>query len=145
MLTVGISPPLKKHKHPNHGPLVQGAKTEGRLPQEALVQLGVSLGTVVSESPSQASTLYASLDDARAGATALAGAAARSAAGGYASAMRLQAMMGEVGHSFHRAVVSSMHRSKLMELQAVGNPPALLRAMHGCPSLNQLSRHSQYA
>lgn len=81
--------------------LLQGAQTEGRLPREALLQLSVGLGTAVSDAPQQATALYASLDDARAGVTALAGAAARAAAGGYASTMRLQAMMGEVSRSRH--------------------------------------------
>lgn len=77
--------------------LLQGARTAERLPREALLQLGVTLGTAVSDAPAQATALYASLGDARGGVTALAGAAARAAAGGYASTMRLQAMMGEVG------------------------------------------------
>lgn len=58
--------------------------------------MGVTLGTAVSEAPAQAAEVFASIEHAREGVTALAGAAARAAAGGYASTMRLQAMMGEV-------------------------------------------------
>jgi hypothetical protein len=78
------------------GPHVQGARTAERLPREAMLELGVTLGTAVSEAPAQATEVFASIEHAREGVTALAGAAARAAAGGYASTMRLQAMMGEV-------------------------------------------------
>ena len=61
-----------------------------------MLQLGVTLGTAVSEAPAQATEVFASIEHAREGVVALAGAAARAAAGGYASTMRLQAMMGEV-------------------------------------------------
>jgi hypothetical protein len=84
-------PVLKVREHQ-----VQGARTAERLPREALLQLGVTLGTAVSDAPAQATELFASIEHAREGATALAGTAARAAAGGYASTMRLQAMMGEV-------------------------------------------------
>jgi hypothetical protein len=61
-----------------------------------MLRLGVTLGTAVSEAPAEATEVFASIEHAREGVTALAGAAARAAAGGYASTMRLQAMMGEV-------------------------------------------------
>ena len=77
---------------------LQGAMTDERVPQEALVQTGVSLGSAVGGEPQQQAALYASLDDAQAGAVAVAGAAAQSATEGYASAVRLQQMMGQVGH-----------------------------------------------
>ena len=61
-----------------------------------MLQLCVALGTAVSEAPAQATEVFASIEHAREGVTALAGVAARAAAGGYMSTMRLQAMMGEV-------------------------------------------------
>ncbi len=78
-------------------PPLQGAVTNERVPQEALVQTGVSLCSAVGGEPQQQTALYASLDDARAGAVTLSGAAARSATEGFASAVRLQQMMNQVG------------------------------------------------
>lgn len=74
----------------------QGAKAEGRVPVDALVQLSCTFASAVAGEAAGARGRYASFEDARSGASEVGGAAARAAVDDYASAVRLQAMTDSV-------------------------------------------------
>lgn len=74
---------------------LQGAKTSGRIPREAMLKLSITLSTALS-SESTTSELYKDANDAAAGAIDLAGAAASAVTEQYQSAIRLQNMTGQV-------------------------------------------------
>lgn len=74
---------------------LQGAKTSGRIPREATLQLSLTLSTALS-GESTTNELYRDAADAAAGALDLAGAAASTVTEQYQSAVRLQNMTGQV-------------------------------------------------
>lgn len=72
----------------------KGTMTPGRMPVVALLQLSAAFGSTVGGQSGTAVAAFASFDAAHEGAIAVTGAAARAAAGDFASAVRLQAMTG---------------------------------------------------
>ena len=66
------------------------------MPADALVQLSCTFASAVAGEAAGAQGRYASLEDARSGATEVGSAAARAAVDDYASAVRLQAMTDSV-------------------------------------------------
>ena len=72
--------------------------TEERIPRDAALQLNVAAGSGVGGEGRPQSQRFASVEAARDATAVVAGAAARSAADAYVSAVRLQALAGEASH-----------------------------------------------
>lgn len=70
--------------------------TLGRVPAPALLELSAAFGSLMTGESGTATASFATLDAAHEATIAVAGSAARAAAGDYASAVRLQAMTGSV-------------------------------------------------
>ncbi len=85
--------------------------TEDRLPNEAVVRLGIRMGTTVGGEADEISRLSSSIDRAQEGIAAVAGSSALGAVRLYESAIKVRAMAGEVCLS-HGMVQADLHASQ---------------------------------